>query len=122
MLSLVLSTLGHALGAVAAIVLASALDIEVSWLMIGFLACLVVVVTTLPISIGGWGVRELTFLTLLTPLGVSDPQAITLGFLLGVTNLVVALPGGLWLLRFGRIKVQDAKELDWRRPAPESLS
>ena len=47
----------------------------------------------LPISISGLGVREGLFVLFLRPLGVPDSQAIALGLLLYLLNLVVSLLG-----------------------------
>ncbi|MEO7555010.1 MAG: lysylphosphatidylglycerol synthase domain-containing protein, partial [Acidimicrobiales bacterium] len=47
----------------------------------------------LPISISGLGVREGAFILFLHPLGVRDEQAIALGLLLYLLNLLVSLLG-----------------------------
>jgi uncharacterized membrane protein YbhN (UPF0104 family) len=47
----------------------------------------------LPISISGLGVREGLFVVFLQPLGVPSEQAIALGLLLYVLNLLVSLLG-----------------------------
>ena len=47
----------------------------------------------LPISISGLGVREGLFVLFLHPLGVPRSQAIALGLLLYLLNLVVSLAG-----------------------------
>jgi glycosyltransferase 2 family protein len=46
-----------------------------------------------PLGISGLGVREAAFVLFLTPLGVASDQAIALGFLLYLLNLVVSLLG-----------------------------
>jgi hypothetical protein len=53
----------------------------------------VLMLQVLPISIGGLGVREGAFVLFLTPLGVSAQQAVALGLLVWVLNLLVSLIG-----------------------------
>ncbi|MEQ8345862.1 MAG: lysylphosphatidylglycerol synthase transmembrane domain-containing protein [Sneathiellaceae bacterium] len=58
-----------------------------------------ILASVLPISIGGWGVREAAALTLLTAVGADAAQAVAISVLLGLVSLLVALPGlPLWLL------------------------
>ena len=66
--------------------------------------CLVIVppmllITTLPISIAGWGVREGVMVSALGFIGISSESALVLSILFGLVAVVTALPGGLiWLL------------------------
>ena len=53
----------------------------------------VLIAQVLPIGISGLGVREGAFVLFLTPLGVPAEQAIALGLLLYLLNLVVSLAG-----------------------------
>jgi glycosyltransferase 2 family protein len=53
----------------------------------------VLIAQVLPISISGLGVREGLFVLFLQPLGVPQSQAIALGLLLYVLNLIVSLAG-----------------------------
>jgi hypothetical protein len=70
---------------------------------ISFLECLalmqpVALVANLPISIGGWGVRETAMIALFGLVGVPASAALVLSIQLGLLSLLVALPGGLlWL-------------------------
>lgn len=53
----------------------------------------------IPVSVGGWGVREGIFLFGLGTLGVAPENATAASILFGLGVLVVTLPGGLvWLL------------------------
>ena len=59
----------------------------------------VVLVATLPISIAGWGAREVAMITLFGLIGIPATQATALSVLFGLSTLLIALPGGLlWLL------------------------
>jgi uncharacterized membrane protein YbhN (UPF0104 family) len=86
-------------GSLAAYIIARSLAIH-----IGFLNCLmlmqpVALVTALPISIGGWGVREATIVALFALVGVSSEAALALSVQIGLMSLLISLPGGvLWLL------------------------
>lgn len=53
----------------------------------------VLIAQVFPLGISGLGVREAAFVLFLTPLGVAADQAIALGFLLYLLNLVVSLVG-----------------------------
>ena len=59
----------------------------------------VILVATLPISIAGWGAREVAMVTVFGLIGVSSPQATALSVLFGIATMLVALPGGVfWLM------------------------
>lgn len=59
---------------------------------------LVVLVTLLPVSISGWGVREGAMVAALGLVGVANDSAVLLSVTIGLVATVVALPGGaLWL-------------------------
>jgi len=61
---------------------------------------LVILVTTLPISIAGWGVREGAMVTAFALVGVPREGALVLSLMLGILGIVMMIPGGvLWLLR-----------------------
>jgi hypothetical protein len=71
---------------------------------IGFLALLVLVppvmlLAMLPISVAGWGVREGAMAAALGLIGVSAEQSVAMSVCLGLSFIVVGLPGGItWLL------------------------
>ncbi|HYC36877.1 MAG TPA: lysylphosphatidylglycerol synthase transmembrane domain-containing protein [Usitatibacter sp.] len=63
----------------------------------------ILVATLIPVSIGGWGVREGAMVLGLSMVGVSGEGALALSILYGLGNLVVSIPGGLlWLAARGR--------------------
>jgi uncharacterized protein (TIRG00374 family) len=59
----------------------------------------VVLLTTLPISIAGWGVREGASVALLGFVGVSPADALAMSVAYGIVLIVVGIPGGLLWLR-----------------------
>lgn len=68
-----------------------------------FIDCLVlmppvVLVSSLPISVAGWGVRELAMVGAFGMLGVPGESALALSVILALTATAVSLPGGvIWL-------------------------
>lgn len=69
-------------------------DLSKFFLVIPVLGLLIV----LPISIGGWGVREWAGIVLWTPLGRSGEEAVTLLALTALLSFAVSLVGGLLFL------------------------
>jgi uncharacterized membrane protein YbhN (UPF0104 family) len=68
----------------------------------------VVLVATLPISIAGWGAREVAMVTVFGLIGVPSPEATALSVLFGLATLATALPGGLfWLLERRIVPLQE---------------
>jgi len=53
----------------------------------------VMIVTILPISFAGWGLRETTFVMATGLLGADPNHALTLSVLYGLTHLIASLPG-----------------------------
>ncbi len=85
---------------------AVALEIDAAWTDFLVLIPMVVLVTTLPISIAGWGVRESAMVAAFALVGVSADAALALSLLFGVMIVFIMIPGGLlWLL--GRRAVGD---------------
>jgi glycosyltransferase 2 family protein len=93
------SLIGHVNITLSIYILALGLKLDVS-----FLDCLalfppVMLATTLPISIAGWGVREGAMVAAFGLIGVSQEGAVVLSLLAGILAIVACLPGGLiWLL------------------------
>ncbi len=59
----------------------------------------VVLATTMPISIGGWGIREAGVIGMLGLIGVPQAQALMLSIQLGMIIIGISLPASvLWLL------------------------
>lgn len=113
---LAVAIIGHINLGIAAYVLAKGLDIQISLVDCVVLFMPAVLVATLPISIAGWGAREVAMVALFGYAGVPAPQALALSILFGMASLVVALPGGLlWLTMSKRRPVESAAG-----PVPES--
>ncbi len=90
---------GHANISFAMFVLAMGLDVDVSFVDCLTLIPLVILVTTLPISIAGWGVREGAMVVAFGLIGVASESAVVLSVMMGILAILGSLPGGiLWLL------------------------
>ena len=93
---------------------------------IDFFTCLVLMppvflITTIPLSIWGWGVRENAMIIALGLVGISSESSLALSILFGLAILIISMPGGLvWLLSNERekgIKISEAqKELILKNP------
>ena len=64
---------------------------------------IVILITMVPISIAGWGVREGAMVAAFGYVGLSTVNALSLSLLFGIINLAISLPGGIiWLLQRDR--------------------
>lgn len=89
----------HANLAIAAWWLAAAINLPIGLLDLMALIPIVLLVSTLPISIGGWGVREGMMVMMLGNHGVSGADALAFSILFGLAVLVISLPGlPAWLM------------------------
>jgi uncharacterized membrane protein YbhN (UPF0104 family) len=63
----------------------------------------VILLSMLPISLAGWGVREGAMIVALGFVGVAQGEALALSLLFGVVNVLTALPGGvIWFVTGNR--------------------
>jgi hypothetical protein len=103
-LILVLSCLAQVPGIAAFAILADALGLSLSFITLGWIRSVVLIVTALPISVAGLGVREGVLLLLLRPYGVADHDALAYSLLVfAVTIVAPGLVGGIleavrWLM------------------------
>ena len=95
--------LGHINLAMVVWVLALGLDAPVALVDCLVLVPPVILIATLPISIAGWGTREVAMVTMFGFIGVPSAQATALSVLFGISTLLIALPGGLFWLMERRI-------------------
>jgi uncharacterized membrane protein YbhN (UPF0104 family) len=95
-LLLFLSCLAQLPGIVAFEILARALGLPLSFATLGWVRSVTLIVTALPISIAGLGVREGVLLLLLRPYGVADHDALAFSLLVFAVTIVGAgLLGGV---------------------------
>ncbi len=63
-----------------------------------------------PISLAGWGVRELGFVVVLAGFGIPPETALATSLLVGLCMIIVGLPGGLvWLTDWDITRASGAK-------------
>ncbi|MBF0392515.1 MAG: flippase-like domain-containing protein, partial [Alphaproteobacteria bacterium] len=93
-ITLGLAVLGHANLALVVHALAVGLGIEVSVVDCLVLVPPVILLTMLPISVAGWGVREGAMVAAFGFVGVPAASALALSILYGLVVIVTGLPGG----------------------------
>lgn len=76
---------------------AAALGVKADWQIVMALVPPLMLLLALPISIGGWGIRENAMVVGLGWVGVSAVDALAVSILTGIISIFVALPGAvLW--------------------------
>ena len=82
----------------------------------------VLLIVAIPISVGGWGVRETAMVAAFGLVGVPDEGALVLSILVGLVGLAIALPGGLvWLLSRERGQGASLDDMETEIAAKDSL-
>jgi hypothetical protein len=93
------SVIGHANVSLTVYVLAAGLGVDIGLVDCLALFPLVLLATTIPVSIGGWGVREGAMIAAFALVGVPREDTFVVSVLFGLLAVAVSLPGGLvWLL------------------------
>jgi glycosyltransferase 2 family protein len=83
--------------------LAFGLGVRASLVDFVVLAPLVILITIVPISIGGWGVREGAMMAAMSLIGIPDSTSLVVSVEFGLVMILVGMPGGLvWLLDKGQ--------------------
>jgi glycosyltransferase 2 family protein len=106
----------HLLTIAAAWCCIKAIAAPVSFAQVLILLPPVLLISTIPISIAGWGVRESSMIAAFAYAGLAESDGLTLSILFGATIFVVGLAGGIvWIvsgLRIGPIaQVGDAEAI-----------
>ena len=92
----VISIASQLLNVLVFFLLLKSIDLDVPFVSIGWIRSVVVLITMIPISISGMGLREGAFILLLGTFGVSDGSAFAYSLLVfAVTRIVPGLLGGL---------------------------
>lgn len=98
-LSVSISLLMHLFNALITVFVSRKLGADVGLVDIMLIMPSVMLVSSLPISVGGWGVREAGLALGFSVLGQSISVAIATSIILGLANLISGLPGALaWSL------------------------
>lgn len=98
----------HFLSFIIFFIFSKALDIPISFSDLIFVIAIMWLITSLPISIGGMGVRELSLVWLLSMFSVSSEKAVSLSLLFYVNGIIISIIA-LPLLINIKPKVNDLK-------------
>ncbi len=104
-----LSILRHGVGLLSLYCFALALQIHVSVVTIGWIRSLFTLITTLPITISGLGVREATFVYSLRGYGVDPEVAMAFSFLVFFRGFCFALAGAVLELKRVHARARSMK-------------
>ena len=97
---LALSLFMHLLAVLAVYILAQGLDMEITPLACLALVPVVLLLSTMPISVAGWGVRENVMIAALAFAGAESSEALALSILFGLALLALSLVGAvIWLVQ-----------------------
>jgi len=95
-----LACLVHLLSSAALLILARSLDVDLPAVTLLAVATLLTFVQVMPISVGGWGARELAAVALFGLFGVGGGTALLISVVLGLCYGAASLPGAaLWPLQ-----------------------
>jgi uncharacterized membrane protein YbhN (UPF0104 family) len=98
-LVIAISLLGHGLGAGAFYILARQLELGIGYWPMFALSAPIIVYSAVPISVGGWGVREAVSAALFGLIGIAPASGVALSIAFGLIASVVGLfCGGVALL------------------------
>ena len=80
------------------IICAFSLNLNIDIISFFVFAPIILFSMTLPVSIGGWGIRETTALAISFLLGLTVSASVTVAIVYGLTNLFCSLPGMYFLI------------------------
>ena len=86
--------------ALAVWLLAQSMQIQLDLVHVLLLMPVILLVTSIPVSIAGWGVRESSMVVVFGMVGMPTESAISLSLSFGLAMLLASLPGGIawWLM------------------------
>ncbi len=91
-------TVQHLFRIAGVVLVARSLGVEAEWAAFFALVPAAFLAAMIPITIGGWGVREASFVYFLGVAGVDATAALATSILFGLTRILIGLAGGLvWL-------------------------
>lgn len=104
--SIVLSLLIQIAAVLSVILIGAATGIDLPLWGYFLVVPLIWLIASLPISLGGIGIREASFVALLPAFGVARPEALTFGVMVSIISVTSALAGALFAL-MGRRLLKD---------------
>ena len=88
-----LSVTGHLISVLIDAVLLADIGVQIEMGVLAALVPAIILAASLPISVGGWGTRELAAVAAFGTIGMAPSIAVAMAFLLGVTQLAAAALG-----------------------------
>lgn len=90
---------GQLMLSMAACAIVFALELSVSWVTIVALMPAMALLSSLPVSIAGWGVREYVMVLVLGTAGVGPVDALAVSLIFGLLSMLASIPGGIaWVM------------------------
>ena len=86
------------------IICAYSLNLKIDLISFFVFAPIILFSMALPVSIGGWGIRETTALVISFLLGLSVSASVTVAIVYGLCNLLCSLPGAYFFLKKDTVK------------------
>jgi uncharacterized membrane protein YbhN (UPF0104 family) len=105
-----LSCAAQGLAAAAIVLLARAIDVDLSFALAVASLVIVTVVTMVPVSIGGFGVRESSYVVLLGSAGIGATDATLISLLTVAAFAIASAPGAVVLVHSGLPTAPQAAE------------
>jgi uncharacterized membrane protein YbhN (UPF0104 family) len=106
----------HALSPVAAYAAGRSIQAEASFVQMLLLVPPVMLITMLPVSIAGWGLREASMTIVFTSAGLAQADGFLLSLLIGIAQLAVGVIGGaLWLAMPAQDRLAAGKGRNFER-------
>ena len=107
---LALSAAVHCVTVMVMCIVAANIGLDVPVLPLLGVCAVGLLVARLPISHGGWGVREGIFVLVLTPFGVAREEALAASITYGLTELAAAALGGV--VGLGLVAISDSDKIE----------
>lgn len=87
------------------VLILKSLNLNFNYWDFSFLFIFVLLISTIPVSLGGWGIRENIMVIVMSSIGLHEEYALSLSIIFGLIMLLVGIPGGiLWVLGKFRVK------------------
>lgn len=110
--ALLWAVINHLVRVLIVFALALALGLHVQLLDVFALAPVALLMAMIPISLGGWGVREFVFMGALGSIGIAPAEAVSLSILFGLVAALTGFAGGIiWIF----------ERTDRRRSGPDAV-
>jgi glycosyltransferase 2 family protein len=97
--ALALALASHLLAVAIAMAAAHGYGVDASFALWIAVIPVALVVSAIPVSLNGWGLREATIVALAAPLGIAPADALLVSMTIGLLNALASLPGAIVLLQ-----------------------